>query len=288
MSHGIKRKHTHAHGKVTVLEGDSAASGNWQERVGKHDVIINLAGVSIFQRWSGGVKKEIYDSRMLSTRNIVGALKNSSKKRVQLFSASGVGYYGYHEDEILNESSPPGDGFLARVALDWKLEALKAQAPGTRVVLCRFGIVLGRGGGALKRTVPLFKCFLGGRWGKGNQWFSWIHERDLIDGFLFLLVHEKIQGPVNFTAPNPVRNIEMANALREAMRKRTIIPSIPDFLIRGLFSAVFLKGQRVLPQRLLENGYAFKFPKLKDGLNSLFIILLVYFSFLFYFYHYLL
>ena len=284
--HGRKGKHTHVHENVTVLEGDSAASGNWQERAGKHDVILNLAGVSIFQRWGGKAKKEIYDSRILSTRNIVEALKNSPKKGLQLFSASGVGYYGYHEDEILNESSPPGDGFLARIALDWESEALKAQALGTRVVLCRFGIVLGRGGGALKRTVPLFKCFLGGRWGKGNQWFSWMHERDLIDGFLFLLTHEEIQGPVNFTAPNPVRNIEMAKALREAMRKRTILPSISEFLIRGLlgeFSAVFLKGQRVLPQRLLENGYAFKFPKLKDGLNSLLIILLVYCSCLFLF-----
>lgn len=288
--HGRKDKHPHIHKKVNILEGDSTASGNWQERVGKHDVILNLAGVSIFQRWSGKIKKEIYDSRILSTRNIVAALKNSSKKGLQLFSASGVGYYGYHQDHIMNENSPPGDSFLARVAADWESEALKAQTLGTRVVVCRFGIVLGRGGGALKRTVPLFKFFLGARWGKGNQWFSWMHESDLVGGLLFLLSHEEIQGPVNFTAPNPVRNHDMANALREVLRKKTALPAIPDFLMKGIlgeFSEVFLKGQRVLPQRLLENGYAFQFPKLKDGLNNLLSILFAYFACLFHFYHYL-
>jgi len=270
VGHGRKVKNTHE--KVTVLEGNSTASGNWQERVGEHDVILNLAGASIFQRWSSKVKKEIYDSRILSTRNIIEALKNSSNKGIRLFSASGVGYYGYHQDEILNESSPPGDSFLARVAVDWESEALKAQVLGTRVVICRFGIVLGRGGGALKRTIPLFKCFLGGRWGRGNQWFSWVHERDLVGSFLFLLAHEEIEGPVNFTAPNPVHNREMANALREVMRKRTILQAIPEFLIRGIigeFSEVFLKGQRVLPHRLLENGYVFQFPKMKDCLKNL-------------------
>ena len=270
VSHGKQVKNTHE--KVTVLEGDSTTSGNWQERVGEHDVILNFAGASIFQRWSSQVKKEIYNSRILSTRNIIAALRNSSKKGIQLFSASGVGYYGYHPDETLSENSPPGDSFLARVAVDWESEALKAQALGTRVVVCRFGIVLGRKGGALKRTIPLFKCFLGGRWGKGNQWFSWMHEKDLVGSFLFLVAHKGIEGPVNFTAPNPVYNSEMVKALREVMRKRTILPTIPEFLIRGIlgeFSEVFLKGQRVLPHRLLENGYDFQFPKLKDGLKNL-------------------
>lgn len=286
--HRRKAKPTYKH--VTILEGDSTASGNWQEQVGEHDVILNLAGVSIFQRWSGKVKNEIYNSRILSTRNIVEALKNSPKKGTQLFSASGVGYYGYHQDDIINENSPPGDSFLARVALDWESEALKAQALGTRVILCRFGIVLGRGGGALKRTIPLFKFFLGGRWGKGNQWFPWLHESDLVGGFLFLLSRQEIQGPINFTAPNPVRNRDMANTLREVLRKRTALPTIPEFLIKGLlgeFSEVFLKGQRVLPQRLLENGYAFQFPKLKDGLINLLSILFAYFACLFNFYHYI-
>jgi uncharacterized protein (TIGR01777 family) len=283
---GHRRKVKNTHEKVTVLEGDSTASGNWQERVREHDVIFNLAGVSIFQRWSSKVKKEIYDSRILSTRNIIEALKNSFKKGIRLFSSSGAGYYGYHQDEILNESSPPGDSFLARVAVDWESEALKAQELGTRVVLCRFGIVLGRGGGALKRTIPLFKCYLGGRWGKGNQWFSWMHEMDLVGSFLFLLAHEEIEGPVNFTAPNPVHNSEMANTLSEVMRKRRILPTIPGFLMRGIlgeFSEVFLKGQRVFPHRLLENGYNFQFPKLKECLTNLLsqCICLFHFPFLF-------
>jgi uncharacterized protein (TIGR01777 family) len=175
-------------------------------------------------------------------------------------------------DEILHEQSEPGGSFLARVAVDWENEALKAKAFGTRVILCRFGIVLGREGGALKNMLPLFKYWCGGRWGSGRQWFSWIHGWDCARAFLYLLEHSDIEGAVNIAAPNPVTNQEMSYLLRHALRRRTIFPCIPGFLIRvmlGEFSDVFLKGQRVIPEKLLAGGFQFRYPTLEECLSDL-------------------
>jgi hypothetical protein len=267
---GRKVSNTHRH--LTIIEGNPAEPGSWQEDAATHQVIINLAGTPIFQRWNSRVKKAIYDSRILTTRNIVAALGKSKGEKIHLFSTSGIGYYGYHQDAVFNEESPPGDSFLAHLAVDWEAEALKACTLGARVVLCRFGIVLGKQGGAFKRSVPLFKLHLGGSWGNGEQWFSWIHERDVIDSFLFLLAHREIDGPVNFTAPNPVRNREMVTAFNKTLGKRSAIQAIPQFVIQGMlgeFSEVFLKGQRVLPGTLLQHGYHFQFPILEDSLEDL-------------------
>lgn len=266
---GRKVSNTHRH--LTIIEGNPAEPGSWQEAAATHQAIINLAGTPIFQRWNSRVKKTIYDSRILTTRNIVAALDATNQEGKHLFSASGIGYYGYRDDPC-KEESPPGESFLARLAVDWEAEALKARTGGTRVVLCRFGIVLGKQGGALKRSVPLFKLHLGGSWGRGEQWFSWIHERDVIDSFLFVLAHREIEGPVNFTAPNPVRNREMVTTFKKTLCKRSVIKAIPHTVIQGLlgeFSEVFLKGQRVLPGKLLKHGYHFQFPTLEDSLEDL-------------------
>jgi uncharacterized protein (TIGR01777 family) len=267
---GRKVRNTHRH--LTIIEGNPAEPGSWQEQVATHQVIVNLAGASIFQLWNSRAKKAIYDSRILTTRNIVAALSKSTQERRHLFSASGIGYYGYHPAALFNEESPPGDSFLARLAVDWEAEARKACTLGTRVVLCRFGIVLGKGGGALKRSIPLFKLHLGGSWGSGEQWFSWIHERDVIYSFLFLLSHREIDGPVNFTAPNPVHNREMVTAFKKTLNKKSVIPAIPRRLIEGMlgeFSEIFLKGHRALPGKLLQHGYHFRFPTLEDSLENL-------------------
>jgi uncharacterized protein (TIGR01777 family) len=266
------RKVRNTHHNLTIIEGNSTEPGSWQEHAAIHQVIVNLAGTSIFQRWNNRVKKAIYDSRILTTRNIVAALGKNTREGKQLFSASGVGYYGYHHDEVFSEESLPGDSFLARVAVDWEAEALKARTIGVRVVLCRFGIVLGKQGGALKRCIPLFKLHLSGSWGRGEQWFSWMHEKDLIESFLFLLAHRSIDGPVNFTAPNPVRNREMITAFTKTLRKKSVIRTIPRLLIQGMlgnFSEIFLKGQKVLPDKLLKHGYHFQFPTIKGCLENL-------------------
>jgi uncharacterized protein (TIGR01777 family) len=260
------------HKRVTFVEGDPTRPGDWQERVAEHDVVVNLAGASLFQRWNSKVKKEIFDSRVLATTNIVEALKNNKGKAAHLFSASGVGYYGYHGDKILDEDSPPGNSFLARVALEWEAVARKAEKFNIRVILCRFGIVLGGGGGALRKILQLSNLHIGGRWGGGNQWFSWIHERDVVNIFLFLLAHTHIEGPVNFTAPTPVQNKEMAKLLEEIAQRRLVIGTIPAFIFRlvwGEFSNVFLQGQRVFPHKLIESGFSFQFQTLRESLIEL-------------------
>jgi uncharacterized protein (TIGR01777 family) len=253
--------------QVRLIRGNPLKPGTWQRSMGKYDIIINLAGTSIFQRWNSKIKAQIFSSRILTTRNVVEGLKQYNTNVKHLFNASGIGYYGYDADAQFDEKSPPGKSFLASVARDWEEEALKTQSLGLRTVLCRFGIVMGKGGGALKTMLPLFKLFCGGKWGDGKQWFSWIHESDLQKIFFFLFDHETIDGPVNFVSPQPVKNSDLAMHFRDAVKRPTIVPRIPAFLIKSLFgefSEVFLKGQQVMPRKLLDNGYKFQFPKIKD------------------------
>lgn len=243
-----------------------------QQVIEEHDCIINLAGSTIFRRWSQRVKQDIYSSRITTTKNIVEALKQCVNRHKHFFSASGIGYYGYRDDELLTEASAPGRSFLAHVAADWEAEAIKAGEHGARVLLCRLGIVLGRQGGALRNMLPFFKYWCGGRWGSGKQWFSWIHEDDLANAILFLLERHDIDGPVNLTAPNPVTNREMSRTLRVLLRKKSMLPVVPGFAMKailGEFSSVFLQGQRVIPQRLMTQGFRFKYGLLNNCLDNL-------------------
>jgi hypothetical protein len=242
------------------------------EKVPYHDGIINLAGASIFGRWTKAAKKAVRDSRLLTTRNLVQALSTRPSKTAFLFSTSAVGYYGFRDDEELDELSPPGEGFLASLSQEWESAAQEAEKHGVRVVLLRFGIVLGREGGALKQMIPVFRKYMGSPLGSGKQWFSWIHLQDLIGVYLFLIEKRHISGPINCTSPQPVRNRELTKSLGEALGKPTFMPSVPGFLLRlilGEFGSVLLKGQRALPKRLLEEGYRFRFPDLKGALKDL-------------------
>ena len=143
------KKNEFFHRDIEVISGNLSVSGTWQKNMGSHDIVINLAGTSIFQRWNKRIKDQIYTSRISTTRNIVEGLKTYNKEIKHFFNASGVGYYGYNQEAVFNEKSPPGNSFLAMVAKDWEQEALNAQSLGVRTVLCRFGIVMGREGGAL-------------------------------------------------------------------------------------------------------------------------------------------
>jgi uncharacterized protein (TIGR01777 family) len=257
---------------VNIVTGDPTRQGNWQESLAGHDAVINLAGTSIFQRWNKEIKKEILESRVLSTQNIVNALKGVQGRETCLLSASGVGYYGFCGNEIVDELHPPGGTFLASVAESWESAARIAEDAGIRVVQCRLGIILGRNGGAFRRMLPLFRHRLGATWGMGEQWFSWIHEQDAARIISFLLEQRDIRGPVNFTSPNPVTNWEMTEALNNLFNKRPCIRRLPDWffhLIFGEFAEVFLEGQRVLPQVLLQKGFIFRFPTLKEAITDL-------------------
>jgi uncharacterized protein (TIGR01777 family) len=257
--------------ETSIVQGDPTVGGVWQESVKGQDCIINLAGTSIFSRWTPETKKLIMDSRISTTRNIVDAMEPARGRDVVLFSTSAVGYYGFHGDEELTEESTPGDDFLARVAAEWENEALRAEENGARVVITRFGIVLGEKGGALGQMISIFRKYLGGPLGSGNQWFSWIHMEDLLRAFLFLMAHHGISGPVNLTSPNPIRNRELAKALGKAMHRPAFLPA-PGFMLKlilGEFGSVLLEGQRVIPKKLLDNGYVFAYTEIEGALRSL-------------------
>ena len=254
------------------LEGDPTQQGSWQDRVADHEVIINLAGTSIFRRWTQSAKESIRESRLLTTQNLVDAMSSRQGMDTIFLSTSAVGYYGFHEDEELDEESPPGKDFLATLSVEWESIAMKAENFGARVVPLRFGIVLGKNGGALQQMIPLFQFCLGSPLGSGNQWFSWIHIDDLANIFLFLIEAQDISGPINCMAPHPVRNRELTKALGEALGKPTFMPAVPAFMMKiimGEFGSILVKGQKVLPKRLLEKDFKFRFPDIQEALKDL-------------------
>jgi hypothetical protein len=256
---------------ISYVVGEGTQPGKWQETASGHDVLINLAGVPIFQRWTSAYKRLLYDTRILTTRNLVDAIPAESGNSVTLLSTSGVDYYRFAGDEELGESSPPGNDFIATLARDWESEAAKAGEKGVRVVTTRFGVVLGRNGGALPQMVLPFRLFVGGPLGNGRQWFSWIHIEDLCRAANFVITHQEISGPANFTAPGPVRNKDFARAIGEVLRRPHFMPA-PAFMIRlvmGEFGSVILRGQRVVPRMLQSQGFEFKYPDIEASLANL-------------------
>ena len=256
---------------ISYLKGDPNQKGPWQEAIKNHDAVINLAGASIFSKWTGEHKKAIRESRVNTTRNIVEGISSRPERPFTLFSTSAVGYYGFCGDEELVEDSPPGDDFLARIAKEWEGEALKAKGKGARVVITRFGIVMGEKGEALSQMIPLFKKYIGGPIGSGKQWFSWVHIEDLAEAFAFLLKHPGISGPVNVCSPNPLRNRDLAKALGKVLHRPSFLPA-PGFMVKlvlGEFGSVILEGQRVIPRRLLESGFVFQYPDIEKALQNI-------------------
>jgi uncharacterized protein (TIGR01777 family) len=254
--------------RYQYISADTTRAGDWQKAIGDVDAVVNLVGKSIFKRWSKSYKKQIYDSRILTTRNVVDALP--ADQAMVLCSASGAGYYGNRGDDLLKEDEKPGDDFLASVSVDWEAEALKAEAKGVRAALMRFGVILGKGGGALAKMIPAFKFFAGGPIGSGNQWFPWIHLTDLMTAILFVCEHSQISGPLNFCAPNPVRNRELANTLGQVLGRPAIMPA-PAFMVRavlGEFGNVLLDSQRTIPAKLLSHGFEFQYPDIKSAIQA--------------------
>jgi uncharacterized protein len=257
---------------IRYVEGDPVRPGPWQEEVGGHDVVVNLAGASIFTRWTAEAKEEIRNSRILATRNVVEALSRDTSPGRFLFSASAVGFYGPRGEETVDETSDPGNDFLSLLSREWEDEALRARQFGVRVTLARFGIVLGKGGGALSQMAPIFKKGMGGPLGHGKQWFSWVHIQDLTQILLFLIDHKEVSGPINCTAPNQVRNAELTKTLAGVLHRPAIF-RVPAFMVKmsmGDFASVVLTGQRVAPRRLQEAGYEFSYPELRPALENIF------------------
>jgi len=254
--------------EARYVSADTMIPGSWQEEVENYDAVINLAGASIFRRWNNDTKQLIYDSRILTTRNVVEAMPE--EKGALLCSTSAVGYYGFRGDEQLTEEDSPGNDFLARLCVDWEREARKAAEKGVRVAITRFGIVLGRTGGVLGKMVPAFKKFVGGPLGSGKQWFSWIHIEDLLKAFLFVFENQDIHGPVNFCSPNPVRNRDLARALGKALSRPYFLTTSAIILrfVLGEFGSVLLEGQRVIPAKLVKYGFVYRYPEMMGALQE--------------------
>lgn len=270
LSFGTRAIYQHIdHPAFAYQSADTTKPGDWQQGIADADVIYNLAGRTIFQRWTKRYKQQIYDSRVLTTRHLVAALKEASRK--VLVSTSAIGYYGDCGDTELTESSPLGNDFLSEVSRDWEAEAMRAEAKGARVAIARFGIVLGTGGGALAKMIPAFRSFVGGPLGAGRQWFPWIHMHDLVGALEFLAFTESLSGPFNLTAPNPVRNKEMAATLGKVLGRPAVLAA-PAFILKlamGELSGVLLGSQRALPYKLLKAGYDFAFPSIEAALENL-------------------
>lgn len=254
--------------EVKYISADTTIRGAWQEEVARQEAVINLAGATIFRRWNDETKRLIYDSRILTTRNVTEAMPNETGRL--LCSTSAVGYYGFRRDEELTEADGPGSDFLATLCVDWEDEAQKAAQKGARVVVTRFGIVLGKTGGALGQMIPAFKRFVGGPLGSGSQWFSWIHMEDLLNAFMFVFDHMDVQGPVNLCSPNPVRNKDLAKVLGTVLSRPSFLKT-PAFMLRmvlGEFGSVLLEGQKVIPAKLLEHGFSFRYPEIAGALQE--------------------
>jgi uncharacterized protein (TIGR01777 family) len=264
------RPRSGSHSAIAFVQGDPNEPGSWMQTIPDHDVVINLAGASIFVRWTEENKKIIRNSRVYTTRHLVEALAAAPERQTKLLlSTSAIGYFGDRGDEEMTDDSPSGDDFLAKLAQEWEVEALKSQDIGVRVAITRFGIVLGRGGGILEKLVPLFKSFVGGPVGSGKQWFSWIDQTDQLRAFLFVLEHPTLAGAINFTSPQPVRNAELAKALGKVLNRPSWMPT-PAFIIKmvmGEFAEVVLGGQKVLPKKLLEAGFTFEYPSIEASLR---------------------
>lgn len=232
------------------------------------DAIVHLAGEPVAERWTDEKKRKIRDSRVIGTRRIVEAIANASSRPRVLVSASAVGIYGSRGDEELDESSAPGEGFLADVCRAWEAEAIAAEKLGVRVVRLRIGVVLAKGEGMLGRLVPLFRKGVGGRVGDGKQWLPWIAVDDIVGLIQHAIANERVTGAMNACAPNPVTNATFTKSLAHALHRPAILPA-PVAALRlafGEMSEVILASQRVLPRVAQETGYAFAYPNLDEAL----------------------
>ncbi len=233
------------------------------------DIVINLAGAPVIGRWTEEYKKIMYESRIHVTRKIVEACSLMSQRPRLFISTSALGFYdtkGTHTEE----KHLKADDFLGHLAQDWEQEALKAKGIGMRTVIFRFGIVLGRDGGALKQMLIPFKFGLGGTIGNGSQPFSWIHIQDLTRAFLTVIDNTTYEGIYNLTSPNPTTNKGLTKALSKALHRPALL-RIPKFVLRiqlGEGAQVLTKGQTVIPKRLIDSGFTFLFPEIEEAVRD--------------------
>jgi uncharacterized protein len=263
--------------QAEVISYTPKVSGPWQQAIAGCDGVVNLAGEPISNRWTDNSKQEILESRSIGTARIVEAIAahqesaQANPKPSVLVNASAVGYYGTSETAVFDETSSPGQDFLAEVCKAWEAEAEKVKASGTRLAIVRTGIVLGPDGGVLAKMMFPFQLFAGGPLGGGKQWVSWIHREDLVSLIIKALTDSSVAGVLNGTAPNPVSMGELCQELGNIIQRPSWLP-VPGFaleLLLGEASKLVLEGQNVKPLKTESTGFKFQYPTLKAALSQI-------------------
>jgi len=262
---------------VNATQWDGKTAEGWGALVEKADAVVNLAGESIAgkglvpSRWTVDRKNRIRQSRLDAGNAVMDALESAAHLPSVLVQASAIGYYGVHGDEMLDENSPPGSDFLAQLCVDWEASTEQAEALGVRRVIIRTGLLLSTAGGVLPLLAMPFRFYAGGVVGSGKQYYSWIHVADEIAAIRFLIEADDTFGAYNLTAPQPVTAKEFARVIGKVLRKPARMP-VPAFAMRaalGDVSNLALEGQRVLPKRLLDAGFEFRYAELEETLRNL-------------------
>lgn len=257
---------------VRVIQADPTVAGPWQDEVGSADAVINLAGEKIVdppKRWTKSRKRLLWESRVTTTEHLSNAIHRGAGRVRAFLSGSAIGYYGGRGDEILDESASAGTDFLAQLASAWEAAAL-ASSGATRVTLLRTGLVLGPGGGSLASLLTVFRLGLGGPWGDGKQWWSWIHRADAV-GLIMHALDRDLAGPLNVTAPEPVTVNDFASALGKALGRPAVlrVPRMAMQLSLGEAADALFNLQRVVPKRALASGFSFRFPEIGEALREI-------------------
>jgi uncharacterized protein (TIGR01777 family) len=255
--------------QVAPLGRKEFKSGQLADKMIGADVVVNLAGAPVINRWTEEYKKTMYESRVNVTKELVRACSQMEPKPKLFISVSAIGYYAFGGPHTEN-NHVKADNFLGHLAEDWEKEALKAKELGMRTVIFRFGVILGKDGGALQEMMKPFKLGMGGTIGDGSQPFSWIHIKDLMHAFQTAVDDESYEGIYNLTAPHPTTNKGLTKALGNALGKPTIM-KVPKFAIRlqlGEGAQVLTEGQTVLPERLIEHGFSFSFENIEDAVKD--------------------
>ncbi len=268
-----RRPWSAAHPAVTVLRADPLRPEDLVSAVTGQQAVVNLVGHPILCRWTRRNKAAIRESRLQATANLVSAIRKAGSAGPRLLvNASAVGFYGDRGDEPLAEDRPAGDGFLARLTAAWERTALQAADGGCRVACLRLGVVLGPDGGALAAMLPAYRLGLGSPLGSGKQWFPWLHVTDCCRIVLAVLDAPRLAGPINCVAPEPLRQRDFSRALATACRRPHFLPAVPAALLRlllGEVATVLLASQHVLPARLRQAGFCFRFPGIVPALADL-------------------
>lgn len=258
---------------VTLLRWSSERqAGEWADAIDGSDVVVHLAGTSLATRWTPNAIKAIRESRIMGSRHLVDAIAQVKRKPSAFISASGIAYYGTDTSKTFNESSPPGNDFLAGVAVAWESEAVRARSFGLRVPLVRTAVVLDRDNGALPQLLLPFRLFVGGHIGSGRQPFAWIHRQDVVDLYLRVIDHPTFDGPINAVAPQLIDNRRFSRAIGRAIGRPAFmrIPEIAVWIRIGRKAAVTVtEGQWVVSERAAELGFRYRYTDIDAALRDL-------------------